>query len=125
MATGDPMVRRTLHLKFKLPSGDPAQLLSMAKVAAPFMELVGSKRIRILQNVDDPTSFIQEIEYETHEALELNRQRIASDPRMQSYLQTWRMMLPGAVELDVYQEMTDTGEARTRESMKTRKPRNA
>ena len=125
MATGDPMVRRTLHLKIKLPSADPAQLLSMAKVAAPFMELFGSKRIRILQNVDDPTSFIQEIEYETHEALELNRQRLASDPRMQAYLQTWRMLAPGAVELDVYQEMSDGGEQRARESAKSRKPRNA
>src|SRR5262249_47817473 len=125
MATGDPMVRRTLHLKFKLPSADPAQLLSMTKVAAPFMELFGSKRIRILQNVDDPASFIQEIEYETHEALELNRQRLASDPRMQTYLQTWRMLVPGAVELDVYQEMSDGGARRARDSAKPRKPRNA
>ena len=125
MASGDPMVRRTLHLKFKMPTAEPAQLLSMTKVAAPFLEMFGSKRIRLLQNVDDPTSFIQEIEYETPEALELNRQRIASDPRMQSYLQTWRMLLPGAVELDVYQEMSDGGEARARESAKPRKPRNA
>ena len=125
MATGDPMVRRTLHLKFKLPTADPAQLLSMTKAAAPFMELFGSKRIRILQNVDDPTSFIQEIEYETPEALELNRQRLASDPRMQGYLQTWRMLLPGAVELDVYQEMSDAGGAKPNEGAKSRKSRNA
>jgi hypothetical protein len=124
MATGDPMVRRTLHLRFKLSTADPAQLLTMTKAAAPFMELWGSKRIRLMQNVDDPTSFIQEIEYETPEALELNRQRIASDPRMQGYLQTWRMLLPGAVELDVFQEVSDGGGKASGESAKSRKPRN-
>ena len=37
--------------------------------------------------------------------LRLNRQRVASDPRVQAYLQAWRMMVPGAVEIDVYQEV--------------------
>jgi hypothetical protein len=36
--------------------------------------------------------------------LELNRQRIAGDPRVQAYLQTWRTLLPGSVEIDVYRE---------------------
>jgi hypothetical protein len=35
----------------------------------------------------------------------LNRQSIASDMRMQTYLQAWRAMLPGALEIDVYQEV--------------------
>ena len=32
------------------------------------------------------------------------RQRVASDPRVQAYLQTWRSLLPGSIEIDVYQE---------------------
>jgi hypothetical protein len=36
--------------------------------------------------------------------MEMNRQRIASDPRVQAYLQTWRTLLPGSVEIDVYKE---------------------
>ena len=51
-----------------------------------------------------PVSF-HEIEYDTHEVIEVNRQRVASDPRVQAYLQTWRSMFPGAVEIDVYQEV--------------------
>jgi hypothetical protein len=35
--------------------------------------------------------------------MEVNRQRIASDPRFQGFLQAWRAMLPGALEIDVYQ----------------------
>jgi hypothetical protein len=51
--------------------------------------------MRLLQNVDDPARFIQEIEYDTHEVVELNRQRVASDPQVQAYLRTWRSFFPG------------------------------
>ena len=105
MAEGAAKVVRTLHLKFTLPGADPVQLSAMMKTAKPFYEFFGTMRMRLLQNVDDPGRFIQVIDYETDEALELNRQRVAGDPRMQTFLQTWRIMLPGAVEVDVYEEV--------------------
>ncbi len=37
--------------------------------------------------------------------MEINRQRIAGDMRLQTYLQAWRAMLPGSVEFDVYREI--------------------
>ena len=105
MAEGASKVVRTLHLKFTLAGADPAQLSAMMKSAQPFWEFFGTMRMRLLQNVDDPGRFIQVIDYETDEAVELNRQRIASDPRMQGFIQAWRSMLPGAVEIDVYEEV--------------------
>jgi uncharacterized protein YbaA (DUF1428 family) len=105
MAEGASKVVRTLHLKFTVPAADPAQLSAMIKSAKPFYEFFGTMRVRLLQNVDDPTRFIQVIDYETDEAAETNRQRIASDPRLQGFIQAWRVMLPGAVEIDVYQEV--------------------
>jgi hypothetical protein len=45
------------------------------------------------------------VDYETDEAVELNRQRLASDPRLQTFIQAWRSILPGAVEIDVYEEV--------------------
>ena len=105
MAEGASKVVRTLHLKFTLPGADPAQLSAMIKSAKPFYEFFGTMRVRLLQNVDDPARFIQVIDYETDEAVEINRQRIASDPRLQGFIQAWRAMLPGAVEVDVYQEV--------------------
>jgi len=104
MAEGAKVVR-TLHLKFTMPGADPAQLSAMMKSARPFWEFFGTMRMRLLQNVDDPGRFIQVIDYETDEAVEVNRQRIAGDPRMQGFIQAWRSMLPGAVEIDVYQEV--------------------
>jgi len=95
-----------LQFKFTLLAGDPSQLAPMMKAAWPFIEAMGGKRVRLLQNVDDPARFVQEIEYETHEAIELNRQRLASDWRVQAYLQGWRSVFGGSVEIDVYQDLS-------------------
>ena len=77
----------------------------MIKAAAPFYQMFGNAEVRLLQNVDDPAKFVQMIEYEADEDWELNRQRIAGDIRMQAYLQDWRAMFPGALEIDVFQEV--------------------
>lgn len=105
MANDSSTVRRTLQFKFTLPTTDASHLLSLLKAARPFHEAFGGKKFRLLQNVDDPARYVHEIEYETHETLELNRQRFASDPRIQALLTSWRAMLGGAVEIDVYQEV--------------------
>jgi hypothetical protein len=98
-------VRRTLQLRFTLPTADSGQLAAMIKAAAPFYQMFGKAEVRLLQNVDDPAKFVQIIDYDAVEDWELNRQRIASDPRMLVYLQTWRTMFPGALEIDVFQEV--------------------
>ena len=77
----------------------------MMRAAAPFYQMFGNANFRLLRNADDPTKFIQVIEYETPESFELNRQSMASDMRFQTYLAGWRAMLPGALEVDVYQEV--------------------
>jgi len=105
MPNGSLTVRRTLHLKFRLPAADPAQLASLMQASAPFYEFFGGTQMRLLQNADDPGQYIQVIEYETPELMEVNRHRIASDHKLQGYLQAWRAFLPGAVEIDVYQEV--------------------
>jgi hypothetical protein len=104
MASESHTVRRTIQFRFTLPTADAGHLASLVRAAAPFYEAFGGQRVRLLQNVDDPARFIHEIEYDTHEMIEMNRQRIASDPRVQAYLQTWRTLLPGSVEIDVYKE---------------------
>jgi hypothetical protein len=106
MATESQTVRRTVQFKFTLPTTDSGQLASMLRSTAPFYEAFGSRRVRLLQNVDDPTRYIHEIEYDTPEVIEVNRQRVASDPRIQAYLRTWRSLLPGSIEIDVYQDVS-------------------
>ena len=102
MAKKERKVRRTLHLRFTMPSADPSHILTLVNASKPFYEMLGGTEVRLLQNVDDPGKFIQVIVYETPEEMEINRARIASDPRMQGYLTAWRTMLPGGVEMDVF-----------------------
>src|SRR4051812_42043309 len=105
MAAPEKKVRRTLHFRFTMPSADPTQILSFVNASKPFYEMMGGTEVRLIQNVDDPAKFIQVIEYETPVSMEINRSRIAGDVRLQTYLQAWRAMLPGGVEIDVYKDV--------------------
>ena len=109
----DKTVRRTLFLRFTLPGADSDQLSALMRAAAPFYQMFGSAHFRLLRNADDPTKFVQVIEYETPASFEINRQSLASDMRMQSYLQAWRAMLPGGIEIDVYEEVWSDREERS------------
>ncbi len=100
-------MRRTLHLRFTFPGADAQQLLSLMRAAAPFYQMFGNAELKLLRNADDPGKFIQVIEYETPESFEINRQSIAGDVRFQAYLSAWRAMLPVALEIDVFEEVSD------------------
>ena len=101
------MVARTLLMKFTAPSMEPQQLLSMMQAAQPFYELFGGKRARLLQNADYPTRYIQTIDYEAPEEIEVNRQRFASDARLQGFLQAWRSVIGDGIEIDIYQDVAN------------------
>ena len=105
MAEPENNVRRVLQIKARA-LGDPAQVLALIRSAAPFYQALGGTRFSVLQNVDDPAQLLIEIEYEAHTALELNRQKLASDPMVRTFLQGWRAMLAGSADIDVYEDVT-------------------
>ena len=43
---------------------------------------------------------------ETPAGFELNRQKVASDPMVRTFLQGWRTMLAGNAEVDVYEDVS-------------------
>ena len=104
-------IRRVLQLKFTLPTTEPTQFVAFIKAAEPYYELFGGRAVRLLQNVDQPAQFVQIIDYEVHESLETNRQQLAGDPRLQTFLHAWRSMFPGTVEIDVFREFPEAGES--------------
>jgi hypothetical protein len=99
-------VTRTLQLRFTLPAADPTQFLTFIRATAPYYELFGGRQVRLLQNVDNPSQFVQIVDYDINQSFETSRQQIASDPRLQTFLQSWRQMFPGTVEVDVFREVT-------------------
>jgi hypothetical protein len=99
-------VERVLHFRFRAAGVDISQLLTLIKSAVPFWQVSGT-RMRLLRNVDDPSTFIQELEYTVPEMFEANRQAIAGDPTIQTYLRAWRQIVPGGVEVDVFEDVTE------------------
>jgi hypothetical protein len=99
-------VERILHFKFRATGTDTDQLVALLKSAMPFYEASGT-RARLLRNADDPNQFIQELTYNVPAMIETNRQAILSDPMIQGYLRTWRTLIPGGVEIDVYEDVTE------------------
>ena len=104
MADSDK-VKRLLHMKIRA-LGDPAQVLALMKGGTQFFHALGGARFRYLQNVDDPAQFLIEVDYEADAALELNRQKISTDPMVRTFLQGWRQMLAGQADMDVYEDVT-------------------
>ena len=98
-------LRRILQLKFTLPAAEPNALIAVINATRPYYELFGGKAMRLLQNVDQPAQFIQIIDYDIDESFETSRQQLAGDPRLQAFLQGWRAMFPGTVEVDVFREI--------------------
>ena len=105
MARDGDNVQRVLQFRVR-PVGDAGQFLALMKSATPFYQAFGGRRFRFLRNVDDPAQLLVEIEYEAHAGLELNRQKVASDPMVRSFLQGWRSMLAGNAEVDVYEDVS-------------------
>jgi hypothetical protein len=98
-------VQRVLQLRIRA-LGDPQQFLALMKSATPFYQAFGGRRFRFLRNVDEPALLLVEIDYEAHAGLELNRQKVASDPMVRTFLQGWRAMLAGSAEVEVYEDVT-------------------
>jgi hypothetical protein len=106
MANETANVTRFLHIKFRAPAADASQMLPMMKAALPMLEAMGA-RVRLMRNADDPSQFVQIIAYQTDPTIEASRQKVASDPMLRNYMQAWRTMFPGPVEMDVYEDVTE------------------
>lgn len=105
MARREETLQRVLQMRIRV-LGDARQFLALMRSATPFYQALGGKRLRFLRNVDDPAQLLVEIEYEAPAGLELNRQKVASDPMVRSFLQGWRAMLAGSAEVDVFEDVT-------------------
>lgn len=105
MADANDALKRVLQIKMRA-LGEPSQVLTLIRSSAPFYRALGGGGFRVLQNVDDPAQIVVEIEYEANAALELNRQKVASNPMILTFLQGWRAILAGNADIYVYEDVT-------------------
>lgn len=107
MADQSEKMRRTLLLRLKAPTPDAAKMLgAMMQNTAAMYQAFGDAKVRLLRNADDQTQFLQIIEFEADQAVERSRQKMASDPAMQNFLQAWRLMFPGAADAEIYEDVS-------------------
>ncbi|HXX25057.1 MAG TPA: hypothetical protein VEJ40_00190 [Pseudolabrys sp.] len=93
--------KRILHVKVRVPPAEMASIAAVTmKMMLPIYKTFGDAKVRLLRNVDDPSVFLQVIEYESVSTLELSRQRFASDPAVLA----WRSLFSGSIEIDVYED---------------------
>ena len=108
MADEPVKLRRTLLLRLKAPTPDAAKMLgAMMQNTAAMYKTFGDAKVRLLRNADDQTQFLQIIEVQADQAIERSRQKMASDPAMQNFLQAWRSMFPGAADAEVYEDIAE------------------
>lgn len=103
MQPGYPVV---LRLAIRAREGAREALLEFLREATPFYEAPGGIRMRLLQRVDDPDSFIEEVEYRGAAEFDADNLRVESDEEMKRYLDRWRSLLEGKAEVTVYQDVT-------------------
>lgn len=100
--------RWRVHLRITTRTGDHDELGAFLKQAIPFYESLPGVRVRLLRNVNSPDRYIEVIEYETVEAFESDEKRLSGDLQMQHFIKRWRKLLKGDVEVETYQDITDT-----------------
>ncbi len=105
MAEAKDGLKRVLQIKMRA-LGEPSQVIALIRGSAPFYRALGGGGFRVLQNVDDPPQIVIEIEYEASAAMELNRQKVASNPMVLTFLQGWRAILAGNADIYVYEDVT-------------------
>jgi len=96
-----------LHLRIRAADGKRDALIAFLREAVPYYEEPGGISIRLLQDCNDPDSFVEIAEYESRAAYEYDAARVESDPRMRAYIERWRSLLAGPPVVEVFTELTD------------------
>lgn len=91
-----------LHLRIQAAPNRRGELLAFLREAIPFYESPGGIRIDLLADRNDDHRFIERVTYVDEAAYQRDRQRVAADPLMQSYLQRWRALLAGPPVVETY-----------------------
>jgi quinol monooxygenase YgiN len=99
--------RVVIHLRIRAQDYNHEPLLRFLRTAVPFYERAGGISIRLFQNVDDPSRFIEIVEYENQQAHDRDQVRVVSDRQMQSYIQSWHAILDGPPEVETYRDITE------------------
>lgn len=101
------MTKRSVHLRITPRTGDHGELGAFLRGAILYYEALPGVRVRLLRNVEEPSRYIEVIEYDTVAAFDADEARISGDPHMQTLLQAWRETLDGEAIVETYEDVTE------------------
>jgi len=93
-----------LHLRVRVPLQNQERFHRFLESATPFYEAPGGIKMHLLRSPNDPTRFIELVEYATEEDYERDQIRVEADPIMRRLLAEWRELLDGPPEVEVWTE---------------------
>lgn len=96
-----------LHLSFTIPRSSRADLIDLLRAAIPTYESPGGIRVRLLEHMDDPTRFIEVIEYADDTAFSSDQLRVETDEQMIRFISQWRALLDVGPEINGYRDVTE------------------
>ena len=91
-----------LHLRIQVKQECQADFYVFLGEAIPFYERPGGIRVRLLQDVSEPTRYIELVEYADEATYQKDQERVEHDEQMKAYLGRWRNLLEFPPLAEVY-----------------------
>ena len=86
---------RFVHLRIKISPANRDAFFEFLREAIPFYERDGETRMSLIEDANEPNTFIEIVEYQTEAAFVRGEEAVRNDPETLKYLARWREMLAG------------------------------
>ncbi len=93
---------RFVHLRIKVEPTNRTAFLEFLRQAIPFYERDGETRMSLIEDANQPNSFIEVVEYQTEAAFVRGEEAVRNDPETLKYLERWRALLTGPPIVEEY-----------------------
>jgi hypothetical protein len=94
----------TLLLRFTVAAEHHAALHAFLAKAVPYYEQPGGIRVRLLEDLKTPGTFVEVVEYRDRVTYERDQVRVESDEGMKSLLAEWRRLHAGPLTVEAFEE---------------------
>lgn len=95
-----------LHLRLRVAPERRSHLVGFLREAVTYYEAPGGMRVRLLQRREDPTEFLEIVEYDSVAGYTADQTRVEHDPAMRELLDRWREILAEPAVVETYDDIT-------------------
>ena len=96
-----------LDLHLRVAREGRAAFFEFLREAVPVYEGPGGIRIRLLESLQEPGTFIERVVYADRAAFDADQARVETDPSMRVLLARWRDLLEAPPRVETWQEIED------------------